>query len=229
MYGLFNRWIARIHLRLNRWLTGFVDFSGSHEIVRIVTRSIGLSWVDMENHVLVKNRYILPYRIEEIRLTYYNDAMQNVGYMHFTGPVTIGPFASRQIVMPSKMSNITALFNGVRMLLTDHIKTRTVGTTTIRLLGIRFELPVDDILIIEKSKITTPEIDEEERRQREEASRQRKLKREAVRAERQARRQARREEQALAREVRKQRRESGNPLTDTETRPETPGDTVTPT
>lgn len=209
MYGLLNRWISRIHLLLNRWLNRFVDFSSSHEIVRIVTRSIGLTWVDMENHVRVRNRYILPYRLEEIRLTYYNDAMQNVGYLHFRGPVTIGPFASRMIVMPSKMSNITALFNGVRMLLTDHVKTRAVGTTSIRLLGIRFELPVDDILVIDKSKITTPEMDEEERQRREAASRQRKLERESARAERRARRQAKREEVARAREAAKQQRAAG--------------------
>jgi len=105
--------------------------------------------------------------------------------------------------MPAKMSNITALFNGFRMLLVDHIKTRTVGTTKIRVLGMSFELPIDDVMLVDKEKIVTEEIDEAEKERRALERTEREKRKHARRAERKAKRKERRER--LTRESKERR------------------------
>ncbi len=166
MKHFFNILLFKFQTWLNRLLIKHVDIGDSNEVIKIVTKKIGITWINMENHIEVVNKFIIPYTLEEVKLTYYNDAGQNIGYLHFKEAVYIGPFAKKVVLMPSKMSNITALFNMVRLFVVDDIKTRTVGTTTIKLLGMRFELPIDDIMIVDKEKIVMDEETEEEREKR---------------------------------------------------------------
>ncbi|MCP4121224.1 MAG: hypothetical protein GY751_05685 [Bacteroidetes bacterium] len=203
------KWIIRLlvllHKLLNKLLIRMINVNETNDVVKIVTKSFGLTWVDMENHIEVHNRFFIPYYLEEVKLTYYNDSNQNIGYLHYKGPVRIGAFQRKVVKMPAKMSNITALFNGFRMLLVDHIKTRTVGTTRIRLFGMSFELPIDDIMIVDKDKIVTEEIDEAEKQRRalEKAAR---AKEKLIRkTERKAKRKERRER--LARESAERRQQ----------------------
>lgn len=179
---------------MNRILHRFVDVKDSNEIVKIVTRDIGLSYVDMETHVEIRNKFFVPYHLEEVRLTYYNDANQNIGYLHFEGPVRIGAYRNEVVKMPSKMSNITALFNGVRLLVSDNIKTRTVGITRIRLFGMSFEFPIDDVMIVNRDKIVSEELTEEEQLRRREIREKRDAERHRKKAERKAKREARQAE-----------------------------------
>ena len=166
MKNLFKIWIFKLQTWLNKLLVKYVNISDSNEVVKVVTKKIGVTWINMENHVQITNKFIFPYKLEEVKLTYYNDAGQNVGYLHFKGPQYIGPFARKVVKMPAKMSNITALFNMVRLMVVDDIKTRTVGTTTIKLLGMYFELPIDDIMVIDKKLIVMDEESEEEKQKR---------------------------------------------------------------
>lgn len=211
---------------LHQLLIRMIDVNETNDIVKIVTKGIGISWVEMENHVEVHNRFFIPYYLEEVKLTYYNDAHQNIGYLHFKGPVRIGAFKRKIVKMPAKMSNITALFNGFRMLLVDHIKTRTVGTTNIRLFGMSFELPIDDIMIVENDKIVTEEIDEAEKARRAKEKAERETKKAERRAERKAKRKERRERMAReSKERRKKLREQLNRSrrqNDTEIKKESP-------
>jgi len=207
--GRMPKWITRLLVLLqkllNKLLIRMIDVNETNDVVKIVTKSIGLTWVDMENHIEVHNRFFIPYYLEEVKLTYYNDSNQNIGYLHFEGPVRIGAFKRKVVKMPAKMSNITALFNGFRMLLVDHIKTRTVGTTRIRLFGMSFELPIDDIMIVDKDKIVTEEIDEAEKQRRAQEKAVREQKKSVRRAERKAKRKERRER--LARESAERRQQ----------------------
>jgi hypothetical protein len=171
MQGIFKIWLLKWHTWLNKLLIKYVDVNESNVIVKVVTKKIGLSWIDMVNHVEVSNQFFIPYKLVEVKLTYYNDAQQNVGYLHFNEPVKIGAHSKKIVQMPAKMSNITALFNMVRLMITDDIKTRTVGTTTIQILGIKFELPIDTIMVIDRDKLV---LEEEEDRQKRLADREKR-------------------------------------------------------
>ncbi|MEZ5006867.1 MAG: cell envelope integrity protein TolA [Chitinophagales bacterium] len=186
MKQLFKIWLFKLHTWLNKLLIKHVDISESNEVVKVITKKIGITWIDMENHVSITNKFIVPYTLKEVKLTYYNDAGQNVGYLHFKGDEYIGPFAKKMVKMPAKMSNITALFNMVRLMVVDDIKTRTVGTSTIKLLGMHFELPIDDIMMVDKDKVQLEEETEEQK--------QKRLEEKAKRAEEKATKQAERKE-----------------------------------
>jgi hypothetical protein len=185
--------IQWIHSILNRLLVRIVDVNETNDVVRIVTKEIGLAWVEMENHVEIHNKFFIPYYLEEVKLTYYNDAGQNVGYLHFKGPQKIPAFQKRMVKMPAKMSNITALFNAARLLLSDNIKTRTVGTSRIRFFGVSFVLPIDDIMVIDREKIVTEQLDEAEKQRRRDEKAERDKQWQLRKAERKARREERRE------------------------------------
>lgn len=191
MSGWMNSIWKLIHAWLNRLLVKLIDTSESNEVVKIVTKEIGLAWVEMVNHVEITNNFFIPYTLEEVKLTYYNDAKQNIGYLHFKGPVRIRGNSTKLVKMPAKMSNITALFNAARMLINEHVKTQTIGYSKVRILGISFELPINDVMSIDKDKVVSWEEDEELRaiklkeRARKEAERQaRKAKRKSRRAAR---------------------------------------------
>jgi hypothetical protein len=163
MQGIFKIWLLKWHAWLHKLLLKHVDVNESNVIVKVVTKKIGLTWIDMVNHVEVSNKFFIPYKLVEVKLTYYNDANQNVGYLHFNEPVKIAANSTKIVQMPAKMSNITALFNMVRLMITDDIKTRTVGTTTIQIFGMKFSLPIDTIMIIDRDKLV---LEEEEDRQK---------------------------------------------------------------
>lgn len=184
MKALFKIWLFKLQTWLNRLLIKYVDVGESNEVIKVVTKKIGITWIDMENHVAISNKFIIPYTLKEVKLTYYNDAGQNVGYLHYKGAEYIGPFARKIVKMPAKMSNITALFNMVRLMVVDDIKTRTVGTSTIQLLGIQFELPIDDIMLVDKDKVQMEEETEEQKQKRLEERTKRAEERAAKQAER---------------------------------------------
>ena len=182
-----------LHGLINRILLKVVDVNDTNDVLKIITKEIGLSWVEMENHVEIHNKFIIPYRLEEVKLTYYNDAGQNVGYLHYKGSTKIPALRKTVVKMPAKMSNITALFNAARLLITDNIKTRTVGSSRIRLLGMTFELPIDDVMVVDKSKIVSEELDEEEKQRRLEEKAERERQRQIRRAERKTKNEERRQ------------------------------------
>lgn len=181
MKRIFQLVKMRIHAWLTKLLIKQVDFSESNEIIKVVSKKVGLKWVDMDNHIQITNKFIVPYILEEVKLTYYNDAGQNIGYLHFNTPTKIEGKSQKMVVMPAKMSNITALFNMLRMMLTDDIKTRAVGKTVIRLFGMRFELPMDDIMQIDKEKVVMSDETEEQKAARLAAKAERAAKREEER------------------------------------------------
>ncbi len=163
MQGIFKIWLLKWHTWLNKLLIKYVDVNESNVIQKVVTKKIGLSWIEMVNNVEVTNKFFNPYHLVEVKLTYYNDANQNIGYLHYQEPVKISAYSTKTVQMPAKMSNITALFNMVRLMITDDIKTRTVGTTTIQIFGIKFEFPIDTIMVIDRDKLV---LEEEEDRQK---------------------------------------------------------------
>ena len=217
IFKLIHSWIQSILIRV-------VDTSASNEVIKVVTQEIGLAWVEMENHVRIRNDFFIPYVLEEVKLTYYNDAQQNVGYLHYKEPVKIRAKRSKVVVMPAKMSSITGLFNGVRLLLTDNIKTRTVGHSRIRLFGMSFELPINDVMVVDKDIVVTAEVDEETRLQKEAV---RKEKAEARKARKEERRNKRKARQRLARMKRSKRsREAGENKKEPPAVPEAPSSAI---
>jgi flagellar biosynthesis GTPase FlhF len=206
MRDLLHRFILYIHGLLNRLLVRIVDVSETNDVLKVVTKEIGLSWVDMENHVEIHNRFFIPYYLEEVKLTYYNDANQNIGFLHFEGPLKIPAYQKRLVKMPAKMSSITGLFNGVRLLVTDNIKTRTIGTSRIRFFGVSFVLPIDDIMVIDKEKIVSEELDEAEKERRRQLKAQLAIEREEKKQRRMANREERRTRKKERRERIKQER-----------------------
>ncbi len=192
MAAIFRVWKMNLQIWLNKLLIRIVDVSGSNEIVKVITKNVGLTWVEMENHVEVKNTFFIPYRLEEVKLTYYNDSNQNIGYLHYKGSVRLGAYSKKTVIMPAKMSNITALFNMVRLIVLTDIKTKTVGTSTISIFGMRFILPINDIMIIDKDKIEME--DEETRARRLEARKERDILNAQKRVERAEKRKIRKAE-----------------------------------
>lgn len=189
MSNIFKIWLLKLHTWLNKLLIKHVDISESNDVVKVVTKKFGITWIDMVNHVEITNKFFVPYKLMEVKLTYYNDANQNIGYLHFNEPTKIKAYSKKVVEMPAKMSNITAIFNMVRLMITDDIKTRTVGTSTIRILGINFEFPIDDIMVIDKDKVILEE--EEDRKKRLEAKLKREEERLALKKEREEKRKMR--------------------------------------
>lgn len=139
------------------------------EIVRIINKSVGLSWAVMDNVMLFKNNFPVPYTVKSIKTTMYNDAGQNIGYMDFEGDILVPKKGSVERKIESRMSNITALFNMARFVLFDQVKIKAEGYTEIQIWRFVFKLPVNQIVKV-NSKMVQFQSDEqiEEARKRRE-------------------------------------------------------------
>ncbi len=155
-----------------------VDFQESVEITKVISKGVGISWVLMDNIMLFKNKFPLPYAIKAINVTYYNESGQNIGFMDFEGEIKLKAFSSIEHTLESKMSNVTALFNVARFALFDHVKMDVRGYSIIKLLFMEFKIPVEDIIEMDKGRVQFATDDELEKRKK------RKLKRREQRKKR---------------------------------------------
>lgn len=171
-----------------------VKFEETSEIKKIINKSVGLNWAVMDNVMVFKNNFSVPYTIKSIKTTMYNDAGQNVGYMDFEGDILVPKNSSVEHKIESRMSNITALFNMARFVFFDQVKVKAEGFSEIQIWKFVFKLPVSQIVQI-NSKMIQFQSDE----QREEGRKRREKETEirAYKKQKQIERQQREKEEAL--------------------------------
>jgi hypothetical protein len=165
------------------------------DILQIRTKSINLTYVDLETDIKISNSFFLPVKILEIKTDLLNTAGMKVGLMHYN---KIGKIKGKQDVVftaHTKLSNITAFFNLISRFLTLNITMHSVGIARIKVLWFEVEIPVDDTFEIEphQLKITEP-LTSEQKAEIKEKQRIREEKYKLKKAERQQRRLERREE-----------------------------------
>ena len=161
-----NFLIKKIKAFIYKIILNKVDFQESVEIEKVISKGVGISWVLMDNVMLFKNKFPLPYSIKSIDVTYFNENGQNIGFLKYDEPIKLGPFSSERLSVESKMSNVTALFNVARFALFDHVKMNIRGFSTIQLLWMEFRIPVEDVIEMDKGKVQFATDEELEKRKK---------------------------------------------------------------
>jgi hypothetical protein len=149
-----------------------VNFEETSEIKRIINKSMGLNWATMDNVMVFKNTFPVPYTIKSIKTTMYNDSGQNIGYMDFEGDILVPKNGEVERKIESRMSNITAIFNVARFVLFDQIKIKAEGYSEIKIWRFTFKLPVSMVVQVTSKMIQfqTDEQIEEAKKRREKES-----------------------------------------------------------
>lgn len=149
-----------------------VNFEETSEIKRIINKSMGLNWATMDNVMVFKNTFPVPYTIKSIKTTMYNDSGQNIGYMDFEGDILVPKNGEVERKIESRMSNITAIFNVARFVLFDQIKIKAEGYTEIKIWRFTFKLPVSMVVQVTSKMVQfqTDEQIEEAKKRREKES-----------------------------------------------------------
>ena len=77
-----------------------------------------------------------------------------VGKMLFDGPVKLSPRSKKSISMEVRLNHITAIFNMLRFIFTtSNIQMTIKGEVQLKILGLDFFIPVNDVLDLPKSKV----------------------------------------------------------------------------
>lgn len=152
------------------------------DIIEVRTKSINLTYVNLETDIKINNAFFLPIKILEISADIVNTSGLRVGALHYNQIRKIKAHKAEVFTTHTQLSNITALFNLISKLLTLSIKMRSIGTAKIKVLWFEVEIPVDDIFEIKSHQLKiigelTPEEKAEEnekRRLRKEAYKQKR-------------------------------------------------------
>lgn len=118
---------------------------------RMQTRGVALPYVLLENHTLIHNHFLIPFRLLKIRLEIWNKQVM-VGRVLYDGELYMPPFGKRPLKMEVRLSHVTALFNLLRFVLTDKVQMDIRGDMMIRIFWMTFRIPVDDQLDIPREK-----------------------------------------------------------------------------
>ena len=134
------------------------------DIVEVRTKTLGLTYVNLETDIKITNRFFLPIKILEIKTDIVNVNELKVGMMTYDNVQKIKANSEEVFTTHSKMSNITAFFNLLSKLLTLTITIRSVGYAKIKVLWFVVDVPVDDTFEIMPSQLkVVEELTEEEK------------------------------------------------------------------
>lgn len=134
------------------------------DIIQIRTKTLNLTYVELETDIKITNTFFLPIKILEITTDVLNPSDYKVGKMHYKEERIIKGKSAEQFTTQTKMSNITAFFNVLQRLLAIPIKMRSIGIAKIKVLWFEVEIPVDDYFEIQPHQLKIIEdLSEEEK------------------------------------------------------------------
>lgn len=181
--GIFNFFKNKIHQYIIKKATQekLVD------IVEVRTKTLSLTYVNLETDIKIINTFWLPIEILEINTDIVNTSELKVGMMVYKNRTKIKGNSELIFTTQSKMSNITAFFNLLSRLLTLTITIRSVGTAKIKVLWFVVNVPIDDTFEIMPNQLKIiEELTEEEKLKLEEEKKIRRQKKEQKKQERMA-------------------------------------------
>lgn len=123
------------------------------ELEKVENKGIRLPYVIFENKSIVINNFIIPVQVIRMRFELFNKDIK-AGRILFDGPVKIPLKSKKSISMEVRLNHITALFNMLRFVFTTNsIRMQIKGEVQIKILGLDFFIPVNDVMDLPKNKV----------------------------------------------------------------------------
>ena len=150
LFDNFLIWLAKI---LQPIVEKKFVLKDTWELEKVENKGTRLPHVLFENKSLVINNFFIPIQLVRMRFLMYNKG-NKVGKMLFDGPVKLSPRSKKSISMEVRLNHITAIFNMLRFIFTtSNIQMTIKGEVQLKILGLDFFIPVNDVLDLPKSKV----------------------------------------------------------------------------
>lgn len=150
LFDNFLIWLAKI---LQPIVEKKFVLKDTWELEKVENKGTRLPHVLFENKSLVINNFFIPIQLVRMRFLMYNKG-NKVGKILFDGPVKLSPRSKKSISMEVRLNHITAIFNMLRFIFTtSNIQMTIKGEVQLKILGLDFFIPVNDVLDLPKSKV----------------------------------------------------------------------------
>lgn len=136
--------IKRLILRIKNYIILKASKDRIIDILQIRTKSLNLTYVDLETDIQITNTFFLPIKILEINADVLNTSGLKVGILKYQNERKIKSNQKEIFTTHTQISNITAIFNLISKLLTLSITMRSVGWAKIKIFGFVVDVPFDD-------------------------------------------------------------------------------------